>query len=346
MSSEPNMATTPVSYSILHLAKKPEIYVCGDDLDDFLEECHRFFEITQTPTELRNMYIKVFLSKEAQQLYEEVASDISDYQERCKIAFDKSRNLADDLSKALNYRKGSDSAQKYFKKIDTFVDKILSHKLNKTELTTFLLIHCLGDKNVKKEMRMRDVTKSKDIKDLISKLEEIEKEDIVERQSIEINAIKSTYADVMKRNNNEKKEFRQKPMDYGKEFKFRGAEQLGRTNQRNENGEKSFRETRVCWACHESGHIRRECPNIRCSLCRQNGHLRRTCYRNMQRNQNSYRNVQGNQNSYVRNYRYNDKRYPDSTKSMAVMNEEDNEDYKEYPNAYAPSVEEVVGAIH
>lgn len=50
---------------------------------------------------------------------------------------------------------------------------------------------------------------------------------MVEHQTIEINAAKSTYADVIKRNNYEKKEFRQKPMNYGKEFKFRGTEQLG-----------------------------------------------------------------------------------------------------------------------
>lgn len=44
-----------------------------------LEECHRFFDITQTPTELRNMYIKEILSKYVQQLYEEVEADIYDY---------------------------------------------------------------------------------------------------------------------------------------------------------------------------------------------------------------------------------------------------------------------------
>ena len=37
-------------------------------------------------------------------------------------------------------------------------------------------------------------------------------------------------------------------------------------------------ESPKCFGCGDKGHIRRDCPNIKCDLCRRNGHFSHQCY--------------------------------------------------------------------
>ena len=57
----PNMATTPM----LQFIKPPKTFDIGSNAEKFIEECKKFFELTQTAEEHRGIFIKAFLSVEA-----------------------------------------------------------------------------------------------------------------------------------------------------------------------------------------------------------------------------------------------------------------------------------------
>ena len=59
------------------------------------------------------------------------------------------------------------------------------------------------------------------------------------------------------------------------------------------------RQPRQCYGCREFGHIRRECPNIRCSTCNQRGHFSSRCYERINDNDRNQR-ERGNYQSNVR----------------------------------------------
>jgi len=61
------MATKP----ILPFIRPLEILKIRDDTEKFLEDCDRFFELTQTAEEHRGLFIKDLLSTEAIRKYEE-----------------------------------------------------------------------------------------------------------------------------------------------------------------------------------------------------------------------------------------------------------------------------------
>ena len=48
-----NMATTPM----LQFIRPPQILEIGGDIEKFLEECDRFFDLTQTAEENRELFI-------------------------------------------------------------------------------------------------------------------------------------------------------------------------------------------------------------------------------------------------------------------------------------------------
>ena len=52
----PNMATTPM----IQFIKPPETFDIGGDAEKFIEECKKFFELTQTAEEHRGIFIKGF----------------------------------------------------------------------------------------------------------------------------------------------------------------------------------------------------------------------------------------------------------------------------------------------
>ena len=57
------MTSTPGHAQNLFVPK-PTIYIIGDHVEDFLEEVHRFYELTGAQGQLQKTFIKAFLSAE------------------------------------------------------------------------------------------------------------------------------------------------------------------------------------------------------------------------------------------------------------------------------------------
>ena len=71
----------------------------------------------------------------------------------------------------------------------------MKHKFSEEELTTYFLIHCAEDKELQKEVKMRDLETSKDLKIMIRKLDQVRTE------TNNVNVIRS-FSSVVKNNSN------------------------------------------------------------------------------------------------------------------------------------------------
>ena len=114
----------------------------GGDIEKFLEECDRFFELTQTAEERRGLFIKAFLSTESIRKYKDSEVEC-DYKKRIQAPFSKPINLGNDLNAALKYRRGKDSMTAFVRKIEILTKNILRHKLNEEDLKIFLIQNAL-----------------------------------------------------------------------------------------------------------------------------------------------------------------------------------------------------------
>ena len=43
----------------------------------------------------------------------------------------------------------------YFAKVESLVEKVLRHKLDKEELVKYFLVHCLGEVETKREIKIK-----------------------------------------------------------------------------------------------------------------------------------------------------------------------------------------------
>jgi len=109
-----NMATTPMLQSI----RPPDTLDIGGDIEKFIEESEKLFELTQTSEEHRGIFIKAILSLEATRKFDETEVDC-DYKKRIQTAFSKPSNLDNDLNAALRYRRGGDSMTEFVRRIKT-----------------------------------------------------------------------------------------------------------------------------------------------------------------------------------------------------------------------------------
>ena len=73
------MTTTPNWQSFI---KPPNTFQIGGDLDVFLKETRRFFELSQISEEMRILFVKAFLDSEAVQIYENATGNT--YEEKLK----------------------------------------------------------------------------------------------------------------------------------------------------------------------------------------------------------------------------------------------------------------------
>ena len=87
------MATTPATYANLLHHMIPEAYNGDQNLEDFIVDCRRFFEISKIEGEIQSILVKGFISKELIAIYESVDSKITNFEERLKIAFQKPSSL-------------------------------------------------------------------------------------------------------------------------------------------------------------------------------------------------------------------------------------------------------------
>ena len=87
-----------------------------------------------------------------------------------------------------------------------FTDKILEQKLTKENLMEVLLVHCSGEKKLKKKFQLNELNGVEDVKNKIKKLHEERKieEDIATIENPE-QARKQSYRDVTMNCNNYQK---------------------------------------------------------------------------------------------------------------------------------------------
>ena len=130
-------------------------------------------------------------------------------------------------------------------------DRILSHKLERNAITTYLLIHCVDDKDTKKEIKMREQNTVEEIQKTIKRMENINAD--IEK----INVVRS-YKEAVTNN--------------GRRFDRT-------TVNRNVKPEQRYPSRTIeCWTCREEGHLSRNCVKRRpiiCHGCGKEGHIRR-----------------------------------------------------------------------
>ena len=248
------MATTPSIVNNL----APKIFDGNSDLEDFIGDCQRFFEVCQINESIQMLMVKAFIGRDLLATYEAVDSKIVDFAERLRKAFKKPTSLIQDLQDLMTYRKGSDSAPAFFNKVEKMVDKILNHKWNKQELMSYFLTHCVEDVNMKTQILIHEAKSPEAIKSVIEKMETIKSE-------VEVNEIaniqrQKTFANVLKARSQFPihQSFQNQRSNPSRNFKRYATIPKGSIQQSGEKDGKSF----VCYHCRKSGHIRRDCPEI------------------------------------------------------------------------------------
>ena len=355
--SQPNMVAALADSITNRLI--PDMFQIGEDLEKFISRCRRYFEAAEINQKKWQTCIYSMIHEDLLEAYENTAGKADNFEDRLRLAFEKPRAAATDWEKLLSYRKGADNAQTFFKKVDRLVKNALSHRLEEEELKAQMLIHCIDDEDVVREIKLRKLKSVKEISEFVALVDEINHE-----KKSRINAVRS-YRDVVQNSRapevtkkwvNQTQSRKQLPREESTESKCYTCHQPGHFSRNcqqrrpvqcwncKETGHISRncpnRQPLVCFLCGKKGHKRTQCPEIRCEKCGRNGHLAAACLVNSSRQNNGYDNGRSRM-------QYNDRKFKINT-----MNEDeertfdDNEEKndKTYPNDWAPPIGELVGA--
>ena len=85
-----HMATTTLELLLGRLM--PNEFMRGDNIEEFLKECNRYFDAAQASKKLREHLIKTLLDRELLKDYETVDESIVGYEARLRAAFKKQTN--------------------------------------------------------------------------------------------------------------------------------------------------------------------------------------------------------------------------------------------------------------
>lgn len=347
-----NMATTTTDLLISRLL--PEKFHKGDDLENFIKDCQRFFGATKTTIRMQVILTTTLLDRSLMEDYE--AAEGKTMEEKLRYAFSKPTSLMDDLKEALSYEQGSDSAETFIEKIKKMTKKLIAHKWDEEEIEKCLLTNCVRDREVKKEIEMKDLKTSEEIKATIKKLEKVNK--IMGH----INVVKTSpvvqnyrsYRDVAQRgmvngNNN----FKQRNVS-NRQLECWTCKKTGHVSR-----ECQMKKKMTCFACGVEGHVRRECSTIQCQRCHLRGHKEIDCYTNLERRKFQTNSNMRNNNYYAhRTTSYQQKiNNPGRTIAAIEANDEtmpleysdDAEDKYEdiqHPKVHASTREAMIGAIY
>ena len=106
-----NMATTTTDLLISRLV--PERYYRGDNLEEFISDCQRFFSATNTNLKMQKILVTTLLDKSLLDEYE--AADGKSFEKKLRNAFQKQNSLIEDLKEALSYEQGNDSSEIFYR---------------------------------------------------------------------------------------------------------------------------------------------------------------------------------------------------------------------------------------
>lgn len=358
--NQPNMATTPM----LQFIRPPEVYEIGNEIEKFIEETDRFFELTQTAEEHRGLFVKAFLSTEATRKYE-IVEGCENYKERLQVSFSKPANLGNDLSAALSYRRGSDSTADFFKKIERFASNIMRHNLKEEDLKIFLIQNALEEQEVKKDLKMQDLKTYEEIKNRITRSDEVRKEIESEtvaaiqrpvktfasaasgRQTWDQGNIFKRYSEgrtnmeYQRNENYTRNGFNQRQQQYNSPQQSQRPLSNQRTqyNGRPQRFERSFRQS--YYPNRESRQTSNYISQKKCWACREEGHIRSECPNVKCQN--------CDKRGHFRHqcYEIQPERRPPNRRNVAAFGEDFEPTITEDdPKDYAPSSGEVMGAIN
>jgi hypothetical protein len=235
-------------------------------------------------------------------------------------AFKKDTSLINDINELTEYKK-EDSALVYFEKVNQLVENVLRHKLDKESLTKYFLVHCLDDKETKKEIQLREATEVGKIKSIIKKMDDIKADSGVAafKKNTYATAVKSVnnsggnnncrYTNSYNTNmntrnvnvnnnrnvNNNIRNNVNNNMNMNNYNKGNGNNNYNNNLNRG-NGSNNFKtsgfgnngnmDNRTCYNCQKIGHISRDCKErkaIKCYGCGKLGHIIRECGENQNR---------------------------------------------------------------
>lgn len=371
-SSTTNMAAIGKNHDFILQNLLPRTYTRGDDVEQFIRKCRRFFKSAGYNKAEMERLIIALLDDEAAMEYEKLDSSIGSYEDRLRKAFQKPNTLKGDWEELLSLRKGNDNAKTFADKLRKAVQKVLAHKLDEESLMKVFLLNGAQDTDVTMEVNLRQIDSSEGI---LKVMETIEK---VKNVTEEVNAVRS-YSQVTATKPNPD-QYRRQPATYDRknyqENRNNRVEDVECWNcHRRGHVRSRCTERRIptCYGCGQKGHIQRECPSIHCTRCNRRGHEAKSCYSRI--GVPRYEGYRNNDENHRRNYGRDNRRYDqrdngafnkkrtvnsiyDSEEMYNTYKErfdeeisEDVDDQREekliekHPNQRAPSKVEVMGAI-
>lgn len=369
-----NMATN-ASMDLIREALHPGIFRQGDDIEQFIKGCTKYFECIGVKKKEKGLLVVGLIDRELREAYE-CQDETLEYEDRLRKAFHKKSTLFQDLEEALKYKRTDEHVYVYKKKLHGLVDKIFSHKLEKEEIMKELIINSCRDQRIQMKIKGDKLGNSEEIFEAIKTNDEL-KDDL--KESDNINMV-DTYSSAVKRGSAKERYTNMNQTQRGvkREITCWSCQKTGHVSRRCPEKKKT------CYACGSEHHIRRNCDKIRCLRCGRNGHHTKECYTNLEKpristtdvrqqmyrqrnettvpnrsndedgrfpkqgwrttNNNGYR--QRNSNRYVNAIREEDEDYISRGDNIYYYDKETNSYKEETPNRKAPSEVEMIGAMN
>jgi len=305
-----NMATHD---HVIPNIRGPEIFDGSETkVEAFITSFNRYAKIMGFSEERKILLATPYMTPDAIIKYEAATGETCE--EKLRSAFSKEKSILDLMKELVEMRIGSSDPTIIFRKADGIIEKLIEKKLGKKELSNLVYANLIDDENVQKEIAVRGVKKSEEIEDIQTRMFEFDKK----KRNAPVAAYNTKRENEWRTVQNKKRT----PRPQNEKF----IEQETRRN---------FKVRKItCWACHEEGHVRRECPNVKCSHCNKKGHLRTQCYENPNRfrerdqwKRDNGNNRWNNRQNYS-NQRYSERpTYTNKKYSVAEVDELDDELY-------------------